>query len=162
MADTPGTPESAFPPRPLPATYWVVPGRLLAGEHPGSQSRADTMDRLRRFLVAGVTCFVDLTEPGELPSYESLLTQVASLADVHRELSGRTRTLVDALKSPVVDVQNTTAQRALTKDVLDAIPAGRSHLTQAVLVPGITTTQGSARGNRTTTVRRRGAAAGSG
>ncbi len=35
-------------------------------------------------------------------AYESLLTQVASLADVHRELSGRTRTLVDALKSPVV------------------------------------------------------------
>jgi len=28
---------------------------------------------LRRFLVAGVTCFVDLTEPGELPSYEALL-----------------------------------------------------------------------------------------
>ncbi len=65
--------RSAFPPRPLPATYWVVPGRLLVGEHPGSQSRADTMDRLRRFLVAGVTCFVDLTEPGELPSYEALL-----------------------------------------------------------------------------------------
>ena len=35
-------------------------------------------------------------------AYESLLTQVASLAEVHRELSGRTRTLVDALKSPVV------------------------------------------------------------
>jgi ADP-ribosylglycohydrolase len=31
------------------------------------------MDRLRRFLVAGVTCFVDLTEAGELPSYEGLL-----------------------------------------------------------------------------------------
>ncbi|MCC6929698.1 MAG: DNA recombination protein RmuC [Gemmatimonadaceae bacterium] len=35
-------------------------------------------------------------------AYESLLTQVTSLAEVHRELSGRTRTLVDALKSPVV------------------------------------------------------------
>jgi ADP-ribosylglycohydrolase len=31
------------------------------------------MERLRRFLVAGVTCFVDLTEPHELPSYEALL-----------------------------------------------------------------------------------------
>ena len=47
----------------------------------------------------------------------------------------------------MVDVQNTNAQRALTKEVLDAIPAGRSHLTQAVLVPGLTTTQGAARGN---------------
>lgn len=62
-----------LPPRPLPATYWVLPGRLLVGEHPGSQSRAEAMDRLRRFLVAGVTCFVDLTEPNELPSYEALL-----------------------------------------------------------------------------------------
>jgi len=60
-------------PRPLPATYWVLPGRLIAGEHPGSQSRADSMDRLRRLLAAGVTCFVDLTEPGELASYEARL-----------------------------------------------------------------------------------------
>ena len=69
---TEATPEDASP-RPLPATYWVVPGRLLAGEHPGSQSRADAMDRLRRLLAAGVTCFVDLTEPGETASYEALL-----------------------------------------------------------------------------------------
>lgn len=73
MAEYPGDPDASFPPRPLPATYWVVPGRLLVGEHPGSQSRADAMERLRRFLVAGVTCFVDLTEPHELPSYEALL-----------------------------------------------------------------------------------------
>jgi len=50
-------------------------------------------------------------------------------------------------EAPVVDVQNTTAQRALTKAVLDAIPAGRSHLTQAILIPGLTSSQGSARGN---------------
>jgi ADP-ribosylglycohydrolase/protein-tyrosine phosphatase len=73
MAEFPGDADASFPPRPLPATYWVVPGRLLVGEHPGSQSRADTMERLRRFLVAGVTCFVDLTDPNELPSYEALL-----------------------------------------------------------------------------------------
>ena len=60
-------------PLPIPATYWLVPGRLLVGEYPGSQSRAEAMERLRRFLQAGVTCFVDLTEPRELPSYEALL-----------------------------------------------------------------------------------------
>ena len=64
---------SSEPARPLPATYWVVPGRLLVGEHPGSHSRADAMDRLRRFLAAGVTCFLDLTDPREVPSYEDLL-----------------------------------------------------------------------------------------
>ena len=49
------------------------PGRLLVGEHPGSRSRAQSMERLRRFLEAGVTCFIDLTEPDEFPSYEMLL-----------------------------------------------------------------------------------------
>ena len=35
----------------------------------------------------------------------------------------------------------------MTRDVLDAIPAGRSHLTQAILVPGLSASQGAARGN---------------
>lgn len=73
MADLHGNSVAPLPPRPLPATYWVVPGRFLVGEYPGSPSRAEAMDRLRRLLVAGVTCFIDLTEPGELPPYEPLL-----------------------------------------------------------------------------------------
>jgi ADP-ribosyl-[dinitrogen reductase] hydrolase len=74
MAMTPRQASDAeTPPRPLLASYWVEPGRLLVGEHPATQSRADSMDRLRRLLAAGVTCFVDLTEPGELPSYEAML-----------------------------------------------------------------------------------------
>ena len=60
-------------PRPIDASYWVRPGRLLVGEHPGSRSRAQSMERLRRLLEAGITCFVDLTEPKEMASYEMLL-----------------------------------------------------------------------------------------
>jgi ADP-ribosylglycohydrolase len=61
------------PPRPLPGSYWVVPGRFLVGEHPGSRSRAEALERLRSLLRAGVSCFVDLTEPSEMPGYESFL-----------------------------------------------------------------------------------------
>ena len=60
-------------PRPIDESYWVVPGRLLAGAHPGSRSRAQAMERLRRFVDAGVTCFIDLTEPSETGPYEALL-----------------------------------------------------------------------------------------
>jgi len=69
----PPPPLDRTAPRPLESTYWVVPGRLLVGEHPGSRSRAHSMERLRGFLEAGVTCFIDLTEPGETPAYEMLL-----------------------------------------------------------------------------------------
>jgi ADP-ribosylglycohydrolase len=58
---------------PLANSYWVEPGRLLAGEYPGSASRADALDRLQRLLAAGVTYFLDLTEPRELAAYEQLL-----------------------------------------------------------------------------------------
>jgi hypothetical protein len=73
MDPGPVTVAPPLPPRPVADTYWVVPGRLLAGAHPGSRSRAQAMDRLRRFLECGVTCFIDLTEPDETPAYETLL-----------------------------------------------------------------------------------------
>ncbi len=68
--------RDAAPPRPVDDSFWVVPGRLLVGAHPGSRSRSHAMDRLRRFLDAGVTCFVDLTEVDEIGGYESLLPSV--------------------------------------------------------------------------------------
>lgn len=65
--------------RPMPGSYWVLPGRLLAGESPGAVDRAVATRKLRRLLAAGVTLFVDLTEPGEdgVPSYATLLPLVA-------------------------------------------------------------------------------------
>lgn len=76
MAPMPTTPPSSresIPPKPVAASYWVVPGRLLVGEHPSSRSRSDAMERLRSFLATGVTCFIDLTQPEEMTSYEALL-----------------------------------------------------------------------------------------
>jgi len=108
MAEPHGATDASLPPRPLPATYWVVPGRFLVGEHPGSKSRADAMDRLRRFLVAGVTCFVDLTEPGELPSYEALLP--FATADGRR---------VEYRREPIRD---------------HGVPAGREVVTRAITI----------------------------
>lgn len=73
MDTGPATAATPLPPRPVEDCYWLVPGRLLVGAHPGARSRAQAMDRLRRFLESGVTCFIDLTEPDETPSYEALL-----------------------------------------------------------------------------------------
>lgn len=59
--------------RPLPNTYWVIPGRLLAGEYPLGPDDADTPARLASLHEAGVDYFVDLTEEGELTGYRHLL-----------------------------------------------------------------------------------------
>jgi ADP-ribosyl-[dinitrogen reductase] hydrolase len=58
---------------PLPSAFWLLPGRLLAGEYPGTPQEEATRDRIQALLAAGVDCFVNLTTPDELPSYEVLL-----------------------------------------------------------------------------------------
>ena len=60
---------------PLPNSYWVLPGRLLAGEHPDGGSVSATRSRISKLLAAGVRSFVDLTHPDELPSYRELLPE---------------------------------------------------------------------------------------
>ena len=51
----------------------MLPGRLLAGEYPGGESPELTGARLSRLLEAGVTSFVDLTQPRERTPYDALL-----------------------------------------------------------------------------------------
>jgi ADP-ribosyl-[dinitrogen reductase] hydrolase len=58
---------------PLRNTYWVLPGQVLAGEHPSGTTREATRERLQRLIEAGVECFIDLTEPGEVKPYDDEL-----------------------------------------------------------------------------------------
>ena len=67
---------------PLPNSYWVVPGRLLAGDHPSGGSLAATTQRLHALLSVGVTLFVDLTEEGEVSDYSHLLMYAAGVEPI--------------------------------------------------------------------------------
>lgn len=60
---------------PLPNSYWVEPGLLLAGEHPDGGSERLTRERLAALSAAGVRVFIDLTQAGEMPSYQELLPE---------------------------------------------------------------------------------------
>ena len=54
--------------RPHANCYWLVPGLVLAGEHPGAITAADVPGRVGALLDAGIRQFVDLTEEGERPA----------------------------------------------------------------------------------------------
>jgi predicted aconitase with swiveling domain/protein-tyrosine phosphatase len=62
----------AVRPRPNDNTYWLN-DHLLAGEYPGHWDDVNARQRLQTYLDRGVTCFVDLTEDGELVPYDHLL-----------------------------------------------------------------------------------------
>src|ERR1700747_2726546 len=75
------------PPKPDPNTYWVVPGKLLAGEYPGAIDSEEARRKLRTFLDAGGRHFIDLTEAGELKPYAELLAEDAgSIATTYERI----------------------------------------------------------------------------
>jgi rhodanese/phosphatase family protein len=58
---------------PLPNTYWVIPGRLLAGEYPIGEGASDARARLAHLRECRVNSFIDLTEEREMPAYRHML-----------------------------------------------------------------------------------------
>ena len=57
-----------MPPNPpIPESYWVQLGQLLAGACPLRVGAAEEVmrQRMRRFLAVGITSFVNLTEAHE-------------------------------------------------------------------------------------------------
>ena len=55
---------------PLPNSYWVVQGRFAAGGYPGAGMSYYTSTRFKALAEAEINCFINLTQKGELPSYE--------------------------------------------------------------------------------------------
>jgi hypothetical protein len=97
--------------RPLPNTYWVIPGRLLAGEYPIGTDYTDARARLAQFREAGINYFIDLTEGGEMPGYRHLLP-------VH------TKYLCSSIRDTEVP-QNVAQIQGLLKDIRAALQAKR-------------------------------------
>ncbi len=63
--------------RPILESYWVVPGRLLAGEYPAQFDELVTHRRIDALLEAGFDLFIDLTRPNETVPYRATLLEEA-------------------------------------------------------------------------------------
>jgi hypothetical protein len=91
-------------PLPVPRSYWIVPGRLLAGEYPSDADPRVAAERLQRFRSAGIGLFVDLTEPLELEPYSHLV------GDARHE------------RRPIPDLG--TISRRRYREILDLVDSG--------------------------------------
>lgn len=105
---------------PLPNSYWVVPGRLLAGEYPYAPSHAEGRRKVKVLLEAGIDFVIDLTEEGErgLLAYDPAMQEEAAAL-------GRAVTRV---RFPVRDlgVPSEATARMMVESLSDALAAGRT------------------------------------
>jgi hypothetical protein len=61
--------------------------------------------------------------------------------DVDMRVGALEETITVTGDSPIVDIQRTTQQRVFDQQVIETIPAGRSHINMVVLIPGLAATQ---------------------
>ena len=75
-------PESSVPFVPFPDSYWVLPGKLLAGEYPYANNDLDATRKLTRLLNSGIRAIADLTMPSDANSYFQELVQLSSEMEI--------------------------------------------------------------------------------
>ncbi len=106
--------------KPLPNSYWVLPGQFAAGEYPGARNPDEAASKLRTLLEAGFDHFIDLTEDDEwLEPY----TEIA--ASEARRLSSQ----VTHERHAIVDARVPASPQAMAAilDAIDnALAAGRT------------------------------------
>ena len=109
--------------RPFARSYWVMPGKILAGVFPDVWSDDTAALTLRALLHAGIRTTLNLTEEGEtnqglpLPDYTGLFAKFA--AEIGVEVACERRPIHDFDVPSVADLRDTL-------DVVDAaVAAGK-------------------------------------
>lgn len=99
-------------PRPHANCYWLLPGALLAGQHPGLAAAVAQRAALHALLDAGIRQWLDLTPQDEpLPDYRAALAGCAASRGLE----------VQVQRLPIVDFS--VPKPALMRRILDTLHA---------------------------------------
>jgi len=103
---------------PVPESYWVRPGLLMAGEHPLCSNPDESHRRLLRLSDSGIRHIIDLTEPFEDSRFENMgLSYDALLRRVGLERNVQ----INRSRFPIPDFG--VPDISLMKEILDEIDA---------------------------------------
>jgi hypothetical protein len=123
----------------------VLPGVTVEASSPAliEKSRTvftDSQGQYRVIALVPGTYTVTFTLPGfRTVSHEGIVLTAAftAVVDANMSVGGVAETVTVSGASPLVDVQATTQRRALTSELLNELPTGRSFQNIAILVPGV-------------------------
>jgi protein-tyrosine phosphatase len=107
---------------PFPRSYWVVPGKFLAGYYPGSRDSVTAQEKLRNLLKHGVRQIINLMESGEenfqgekFVPYEDRLQALAREMAIH----------IEVVHLPIPDMKIPSEEFMLS--ILDEIDRAMEH-----------------------------------
>ena len=132
----------------------VLPGVTVEASSPAliEKVRVTVTDDVGRYRIVGLrpgTYTVTLGLAGfstfRREGIELTGSFIATI-DAQLQVGALEETITVSGASPMVDVQSTTGQRVMSTELISTLPVGRSHMNYAVLIPGLSATQGAGRG----------------
>ena len=97
-------------------TWWVEPGKILAGGYPGNTNPIATEKRIQNFLDLGIRCFINLQEENELGKHH---LPFPSYSQIVYKLSEKNQVDSTCLRFPIHDFDTANDQTILF--ILDTI-----------------------------------------
>ena len=95
--------------RPIPNSFWIIPGKLIAGEYPIGPDYTHARARLAGFKELGISHFMDLTQAGEMPQYRHLLPMYSTYQ--HSPIADESvPAAADQVRTLLTDIQSTMAE----------------------------------------------------
>jgi hypothetical protein len=127
----------------------VLPGVTVEASSPAliEKTRSASTDGTGQYKIENLrpgTYSVTFTLSGfSTVKQEGIELAGTFVATLNQELrvGNVSETVTVTTESPIVDLQSAQRQRVFGQDVLEAIPAGRSHINEIVFVPGVVAAQ---------------------
>ncbi len=116
--------DNVLSPVPFSQSYWVVPGKLLAGYYPGDHNTLTMELKLKRLLGAGIRYIISLMEENErrrqgdpFPCIENAFVRYAKRVGIN----------ITCVRRPIKDhtVPSTEYMRDILDEIDDAISQGK-------------------------------------
>ncbi len=115
--------DNIAPPVPFPQSYWVVPGKLLAGYYPGDLDTLKMEAKLKKLLRAGIRYVINLMEENErkqgnsFPSIENAIMRYAKRVAID----------ITCVRRPIKDLTAPTPEYILSilDEIDDAVSQGK-------------------------------------
>lgn len=104
---------------PFERSYWVIPGKFMAGKYPASREKNKTLVKLDNLLSVGIRTIIDMTEEEEANIYNDPLFQYH---DYLLGLAGQKNFKINRKRIPIPAYNVPTMEEA--KQIIDLIDEG--------------------------------------
>ena len=105
--------------RPIPNSYWVVPGRFAAGEYPGAKYADEAAVKLEALLGEGIDHFIDLT------TESSEFVPLEPYKEIVEEAARKLGATLGWERHPIIDVSVPSSPEEMAR-ILNAIDSAMS------------------------------------